>query len=66
MKARVDSIQIDPEVKKCNGKKCGLCIHLIESNYSFQFKCGTLFENKKSMSCDIINLIYVMRCAGCG
>ena len=64
-KARFDSIPIDSEVKKCNGKKCGLCIHLIEGN-SFQFKCGTLFEIKQSMSCDVKHLIYVMRCAGCG
>ena len=29
-KARFDSTTITPEVKKYNGKKCGLCIHLIE------------------------------------
>ena len=33
---------------------------------SFQFECGTLFEIKQSMSCDVKNLIYVIRCAGCG
>ena len=64
-KARFDSIPIDPEVKKCNGKKRGLCIHLIEDN-SLQFKCGTLSEIKQSMSCNFKHLIYVMRCAGCG
>ena len=64
-KARFDSIPITLEVKKCNGKKCGLCIHLIEGNL-FQFKYGPLFEIQRSMSCDIKNLIYVIRCAGCG
>ena len=64
-KARFDSTTITPEVKKCNGKKCGLCIHLIEGN-SFQFNCGAVFEIKQSMSCDVKNLIYVMKCAGCG
>ena len=37
-KAFFDSIPIDTRVKKCNAKKCGLYIRLIEDN-SFQFKC---------------------------
>ena len=40
-KARFDSEPINPEVRKCNGKKCGLCTHLIDGS-SFQFNCGML------------------------
>ena len=65
MKARFGSKPINMEVKKCNGEKCGLCIYLIEGN-SFLFKYGAFLEIKQSMSCDVKNLIYVMRCAGCG
>ena len=65
MKARFGSNPINLEVKRCDGEKCGLCIHQIEGN-SFLFKDGIFLEIKQSMSCDIKNLIYVMWCAACG
>ena len=63
-KARFGSEPINLEIRKCNGKKCGLCIHLIEGS-SFQFNLGTLFTVNQSMSWDVQNGIYVMRCAVC-
>ena len=60
IKACFDSEPINPEVRKCDGKKCGLCTHFIEGS-SFQVNCSTLFTINKSMSCDVNNVIYVMQ-----
>ena len=53
------------EVKRCNRPNCGLCIHLLESN-SFEFKCGKRFFVHESMTCEVKNVVYVMKCRGCG
>ena len=53
------------EVRKCNRANCGLCIHLIEGS-TILFKCGINFKVHESMSCNVQNVIYVMRCRGCG
>lgn len=55
----------EKEVRKCNRPNCGLCIHLIEGS-SISFKCGINFKVHESMSCNVQNVIYVMRCRGCG
>lgn len=52
------------EVRICNRPNCGLCIHLIEGN-SVTFRCGTNFKIHENMSCDVKNVIYVMKCRGC-
>ncbi|MCG7879609.1 MAG: GIY-YIG nuclease family protein [Candidatus Thiodiazotropha endolucinida] len=54
-----------PKVTKCNKPTCGLCIHLLEGN-SFTFRCGTNFTIHENMSCDVKNVVYVMKCRGCG
>ena len=53
------------EVKRCNRPNCGLCIHLLESN-SFEFKCGKRFFVHESMTCEVKNVVYVIKCRGCG
>lgn len=53
------------EVKKCNRPNCGLCIHLLEGSSS-TFNCGTNFKIHEHMSCDVKNVVYVMKCRGCG
>ena len=53
------------EVKRCNRPNCGLCIHLLESN-SFEFNCGKRFFVHESMTCEVKNVVYVMKCRGCG
>ena len=53
------------EVKRCNRPNCGLCIHHLESN-SFEFKCGKRFFVYESMTCEVKNVVYVMKCRGCG
>ena len=54
------------EVRKCTRPNCGLCIHLVEAN-SFKFNCGINFEVHENMTCDVKNVIYVMKCRGfCG
>ena len=53
------------EVKRCNRPNCGLCIHLLESN-SFEFNCGKRFFVHESMTFEVKNVVYVMKCRGCG
>ena len=53
------------KVKRCNRPNCGLCIHLLESN-SFEFNCGKRFFVHESMTCEVKNVVYVMKCRGCG
>ena len=54
-------------VKKCNRPNCSLCTHLLEGNY-FTFNCGTRFKIHEDnfISCDVKNVICVMKCRGCG
>ena len=54
-----------PKVTKCNKPTCGLCIHLLEG-HSFTFRCGKNFTIHENMSCDVKNVVYVMKCRGCG
>ena len=53
------------EVRKCTKPNCGLCIHLLEGN-SFQFNCGMKSKVHEDMTCEVKNVIYVMKCRGCG
>ena len=55
----------DHEVKRCNRSKCGLCIHLLECN-SVEFNCGKRCFVHQSMTCEVKNVVYVMKCRGCG
>ena len=43
---------------------CGVCEHLITEN-EFVFQCGKTFNVKTTISCEVRNLIYVIRCGGC-
>ena len=52
-------------VRKCNRANCGLCIHLIKGS-TISFKCGINFKVHESMSCNVQNVIFVMRCRGYG
>lgn len=63
-KAKFSSNQ-NHEVKKCNRPNCGLCIHLLEGS-SITFNCGNNFKVHENMSCDVKNVIYAMKCRGCG
>ena len=53
------------EVKTCTKPNCGLCIHLLEGN-SFHFNCGMNFKLHEDMTCEVKNVIYVMKCRGVG
>ena len=53
-----------PTVTRCNRPKCDLCKHLIEGE-SFTFKCGRVFKVRSDISCDVKNVIYVIKCGGC-
>ncbi len=63
-KAKFEDSSITPEVKICSRPNCGLCKQLIEGN-TFNFNSGKTFTIFESMSCDVKNVIYVMRCNGC-
>ena len=54
-----------PKLTKCDKPNCGLCIHLLEGD-SISFRCGTNFKIHENMSCDVKNVVYVMKCGGCG
>ena len=53
------------EVKRCHIPNSGLCRHLIEED-TFEFKCGRKFYVHESMTCDVKNVLYVMKCSDCG
>ena len=53
------------EVRKCTKSNRGLFIHLLEGN-SFQFNCGMNFKVHDDMTCEVKNILYVMKCRGCG
>ena len=64
MKAKCNSNNYH-EVKRCQRPNCGLCKHLIEGD-AIEFKCGRKFYVHESMTCDVKNVLYVMKCSGCG
>ena len=53
------------EVRKCTRPNCGLCTYLLEGN-SFALNCGMNFKIHENMSCDVENVIWVMKCWGYG
>ena len=53
------------EVKRCHRPNCGLCVHLIEGD-TFEFKSGRKFYVHESMTCAVKNVLYVIKCGGCG
>ena len=53
------------EVKRCHRPNCGLCVHLIEGD-AFEFKSGRKFYVHESMTCAVKNVLYVIKCGGCG
>ena len=55
---------VDHEVKRCNRPNCGHCMHLLEGN-SLEFNCGRKFYVHESMTCEVKNVVYVMKCRGC-
>ena len=52
------------EVTKCNEPRCGLCKYLKEGS-TFDFK-GQKFSVTSNMDCTVRNVIYVIKCRGCG
>ena len=64
-KAKFSTENTPAGVTKCGVQKCGTC-PLIEEGKTFSFKCGFNFEVKTSISCKGTNLLYVLKCSGCG
>ena len=63
-KAKFTDIHELPKISKCNRPNCGVCEHLITEN-KFVFQCGKTFNVKTTMSCEVRNLICVIRCGEC-
>ena len=59
----ITSSHKENRVFKCNRPNCSLCQHLLEQNY-FDFN-GKIFYVNATMSCDVKNVLYVIRCLGC-
>ena len=55
----------DLEVNRCKRPNCGLCTHLFEGT-AFEFNCGRKFYVHETITCEVKNVIYVMKCRGCG
>ena len=51
--------------KKCNRPNCGLFIHLLQG-ISIHSIVATIAKLHEKMPCDVKNIIYVMKCRGCG
>ena len=50
-------------VTKCNGPRCQICTFILEGYY-FQFPQQLFFVNAH-MTCNVKNVLYVIKCAGC-
>ena len=55
----------NPKVSKCNKPRCATCPYLT-TGPKFNFKNGSQFIVKSSMTCVSSNILYVITCAGCG
>ena len=64
-KAKFTEQQIKTTIKvfKRNRPNCALCEYIEEGN-SYNFN-GKVFYVNETMSCDVKNVIYVMKCNGC-
>ena len=52
-------------VTKCNNKRCKICDIIIEGK-SYTFKnAETKFEINKNLSCNSINVVYIIECSEC-
>ena len=51
------------KVTECNKQTLGLCQHIVEQNF-FDFN-GKIYYVSAIMSCDVRNVLYVIRCLGC-
>ena len=63
-RAKFNDANESPNIRKYNKSNCGLCDHLITEN-ECAFQCRKPFKAKYSMSCEVKNLIYVIRCSVC-
>lgn len=59
------SANTNPTVSKCNNKRCGTCIHLLEGSTTKFEKNSKPFKVKQNMTCTSKHLIYVLNCNGC-
>ena len=63
-RSRFDQNQPTNEISKCSDSRCRCCDHIITGN-THQLKSGTVLKPNSDMSCDSMNLIYVIECLGC-
>ncbi|XP_048246899.1 uncharacterized protein LOC125377449, partial [Haliotis rufescens] len=54
-----------PCVSRCNTPRCGTC-NIISEGTTFLFANGKGFNVKADMNCRSKDVVYVMRCSGCG
>lgn len=59
------SVETFVNVTKCGTPRCGTCAYIIEDS-KFEFSYGKVFTVKNNMNCRSKDVIYVIRCAGCG
>ena len=63
-RAKYEESGTEAGIRKCGRPRCKLCNQILECD-KYQFRSGKEFTFKFSGTCDILNLIYVLRCAGC-
>ena len=63
-KARFSERKQNPEIRKCQSNRCGLCKHLKTGN-QYIFNNGRTFKIKFSANCLVENVIYALKCNGC-
>ena len=64
-KAEFNETQTTPSITRCNRPNCKLCLYLEEGN-EVKFKNGKKYTIKFNMDCNIKNVIYRIKCKGCG
>ena len=52
-------------IKKCNDKRCKICLSYLQFTNSFQTASGKIWEIRNEMSCRSKNLIYFLTCNQC-
>ena len=61
----ISSDQDSKSVTRCKRPNCGTCKYLTEGSV-YTFKSGKVFQVRENMTCASQNLIYVIKCNGCG
>ena len=66
VRAKVREDQQEGESKKCEGKRCGVCEHIVETNcFQNRDRNETYKIKSEKINCNSVNVIYLVQCKRC-